>query len=201
MEQPKQPITYTDMAFIVLRKTGAKRGTIFYKCSENEPPILVPEKEEQHRICDCVEEIFRLEKEIQELKNEIEHLQHNPLDQVLVRDWEADFEELNREHEELEAEKQKVQNLKNEYTAKLSTEYWTPTRNVRGAGRKKIIEKRPELVSDVKRLRDEKISYKAIADELGISVGAAYNLSVQKLNIEQNKKPPTSTIAPGEGQS
>jgi len=65
-----------------------------------------------------------------------------------------------------------IRQLKTEHNPKLCINCKVPTWNERGAGRKSKIT--TELKAQVRQLREDGLSYRAIAQELDISSGLAY---------------------------
>ena len=102
-------------------------------------------------------------------KKEIIRLQK---ESFATRDLKIIIQNLNVEIEQLRQEESEVQYLKNELKMKLSDAYWAPTKNERGAGRKPKISSM--LIADVKQKRNQGFTFKAIAEEMNISVGLAH---------------------------
>jgi DNA-binding NarL/FixJ family response regulator len=73
-----------------------------------------------------------------------------------------------------------VQKLKDEFTEKLSEEYWKPKTNERNAGRKSILTH--EIISDINRMRADGLAMKRIADNLNISAGLVHKVISSNLN-------------------
>jgi len=90
---------------------------------------------------------------------------------------ESEFQKIKNECENLKAEREIVQQLKNEYEYKVSEEYWKPKHNERNAGRKTKLD--ASTVEAIKQYRESGLTYAQIAKELSLSVGAVHKGSRQ----------------------